>query len=214
MNAVSGDYCTLFAADNDITTAQLYAWNTVLGANGENCGTLLQVGVDYCVGIASLTMTATSLPPTTTVTATSSLPYPTQSGIVSNCNKFQVAVAGDYCSIFAEDNSITTTQLYTWNPVLGLNGENCGTLLQANVDYCVGVVIPTQSGIAANCDKIVVAQSGDYCYIFAQDNGMLPFDFPACFANIHRHHDCAVIYLVRFLLHIVDFYVDLLISFL
>jgi hypothetical protein len=63
------------------------------------------------------------------------------------------------------------------------------------VDYCVGVstsgasstttttssVIPTQSGIAGNCDKIVVAESGDYCYLFAQENSMRSpslFHFP------------------------------------
>ncbi|KAL8726292.1 MAG: hypothetical protein Q9166_006794 [cf. Caloplaca sp. 2 TL-2023] len=31
--------------------------------------------------------------------------------------------------------------------------------------------VPTQSGLAPNCTKIVVAQKGDYCYAFAQNNG-------------------------------------------
>lgn len=196
MNAVSGDYCSLFATDNGITTAQLYTWNPVLGANGENCGTLFQANVDYCVSVASATITTTSAPITTTKSA---LPYPTQSGIISTCNKFQEAVAGDYCFIFATDNDITTTQLYTWNPILGAAGENCGTQFEAGVDYCVGVssavsstttstttssVIPTQSGIATNCNKIVVAQSGDYCFLFASDNGNFPSPFTfACSAN-------------------------------
>ncbi|KAI0888396.1 uncharacterized protein GGS22DRAFT_155744 [Annulohypoxylon maeteangense] len=52
-DAEKGDYCSKFATDNDITTQQLYAWNPVLGANGENCNTQFQAGVDYCVGVSS-----------------------------------------------------------------------------------------------------------------------------------------------------------------
>ncbi|KAF3021589.1 hypothetical protein E8E14_013554 [Neopestalotiopsis sp. 37M] len=37
--AVKGDTCGAFAARNGITTANLYAWNTVLGANGSQCAT-------------------------------------------------------------------------------------------------------------------------------------------------------------------------------
>ncbi|KAH8680676.1 hypothetical protein BX600DRAFT_444897 [Xylariales sp. PMI_506] len=168
-NAVSGDYCSEFASNNGITTAQLYAWNPILGPNGENCATLFQANVDYCVGVSSTVTTSV------TTTATTSLPYPTQSGIISTCNKYNNAVSGDYCSEFASNNGITTAQLYAWNTILGPNGENCSTLFEANVDYCVGVAatsIPTQAGIAANCNKIVAAQSGDYCYIFAQNNGI------------------------------------------
>lgn len=49
--AVAGTYCSLFASDNGITTAQLYAWNSVLGTNGENCGTAFFAGYYYCVGV-------------------------------------------------------------------------------------------------------------------------------------------------------------------
>ncbi|KAI1458827.1 hypothetical protein F4805DRAFT_114666 [Annulohypoxylon moriforme] len=52
-DAKKGDYCSKFASDNNITTQQLYAWNPVLGANGENCDTQFQAGVDYCVGVAA-----------------------------------------------------------------------------------------------------------------------------------------------------------------
>lgn len=34
---------------------------------------------------------------------------------------------------------ITTTQLYTWNPILGSNGADCSTEFQAGVGYCVAV---------------------------------------------------------------------------
>ena len=35
--APSGSYCSLFASDNNITTAELYQYNTILGTNGANC---------------------------------------------------------------------------------------------------------------------------------------------------------------------------------
>ena len=31
--------------------------------------------------------------------------------------------------------------------------------------------VPVQAGIAKNCNKYVETVSGDYCYIFAQNNG-------------------------------------------
>ncbi|GAB7348916.1 hypothetical protein MBLNU459_g7604t2 [Dothideomycetes sp. NU459] len=180
--AVSGDYCSKFASDNNITTDELYAWNAVLGAGGENCSTEFFANYDYCVGISSPTTTTSS------TTSTSSA-IPTQSGIISSCDKYAEAVSGDYCTKFATDNDITTAQLYAWNAVLGPNGENCSTELFVGYSYCVGVsgstttttptststtatssAIPTQSGIAANCDKIVEAKSGDYCTEFAQNN--------------------------------------------
>ncbi|TGJ83729.1 hypothetical protein E0Z10_g5023 [Xylaria hypoxylon] len=183
-NAVSGDFCTKFATDNGITPEQLYAWNSILGANGANCATQFQAMVDYCVGV-SPTTTTTTTKATTTTSQTTSLPFPTQSGIISTCNKFKDAVSGDFCTKFAADNGITPAQLYAWNTILGADGANCATQFQAMVDYCVGVSttttskgttttttskIPTQSGIAANCNKIVAAKSGEFCSVFAQNN--------------------------------------------
>jgi LysM repeat protein len=51
--AVDGDSCDVFASRNGVSNAQLYTWNTVLGANGANCGTNLWAKEYYCVGIAS-----------------------------------------------------------------------------------------------------------------------------------------------------------------
>lgn len=187
--------------------ADFSTWNPALGyPDGQNCTTqfwlgsvcpeldtwyaliLKQTSYDYCVEVNGGSSVSTSTSAPSTPSSTSSLPYPTQSGIIATCNKFKDAETGDYCTLFASNNGITAEQLYTWNPILGANGANCATLFQAGVDYCVGVstnsapsttttsatsttsAIPTQSGIASNCNKIVVAQTGDYCYIFAQDN--------------------------------------------
>jgi len=122
-----------------------------------------------------------------TVTTTSSIssqitaPGPTQSGVTIRCIKLVLAISGDDCYDFAVANQITQSQLYYWNPVLGVNGANCGLQFQAGEAYCVAVSgstavpsapTPTQTGITANCNKWVAAKSGDDCYDFAVANGI------------------------------------------
>ncbi|KAI1880137.1 hypothetical protein JX265_001758 [Neoarthrinium moseri] len=124
-SAVVGDACYAFATSHGIQPSQLYAWNPVLGANGEECTTALWASEYYCIG------TKTQSP----VTA----PGPTQTGIAANCTKYAQAIAGDGCEAFAKRNGITPAQLYAWNTVLGANGANCGTLLWAQEWYCVAV---------------------------------------------------------------------------
>lgn len=51
--AISGDTCTAFAARNGITTANLYAWNAVLGANGSQCASSFWANEYYCIGVSS-----------------------------------------------------------------------------------------------------------------------------------------------------------------
>jgi LysM repeat protein len=191
--AKSGDYCSEFASNNDITTAELYQWNPVLGQNGANCSLAFQANTYYCVGAPSST-TPTTTAPSTTSTAPST-PSPVQTGIDPQCTKYAEAQSGDYCSKFASDNSISTTELYEWNPILGSDGSQCNTEFQANTYYCVGAPTstattttttttptptttaspapsPTQSGIVSNCDKYAEAKSGDYCSQFASENNI------------------------------------------
>ncbi|KAJ8124182.1 hypothetical protein ONZ43_g37 [Nemania bipapillata] len=185
--ATTGDTCFDMSQRFSITLAQLTTWNPVLGyPDGHNCTTQFWAGYDYCVGVPGSGSTTTTT--TSKTTTTSSLPFPTQSGIDPNCNSYAEAVTGDYCFKFASDHNITTDQLYAWNKILGANGADCSTQFQAGYDYCVGVAttstttttpttttsppIPTQTGLAANCNKIVVAQSGDFCFMFAQENNI------------------------------------------
>jgi LysM repeat protein len=114
-----------------------------------------------------------------------------QSGINPQCTKYAEAASGEYCSEFAPKYSITTTQLYAWNPILGANGANCGTEFQAGVYYCVGAPStasttstsaptttsvsapgPTQSGITSSCNKFAEAIANDACGTFATRNGI------------------------------------------
>lgn len=116
--------------------------------------------------------TATALP----------APGPTQSGIPSTCNKYLMANndPGRSCSIFANRAGITPQQLYQWNPVLGNNGQNCGSQFLGNEWYCVGVSEqtaapapgPTQSGIINTCTGYLMANPGGTCPVFANRAGI------------------------------------------
>lgn len=156
-----GQGCADFAAANSITPAQLYAWNTVLGPGGADCGTQFFLGYYYCVSATTTTSTGP--------------PGPTQSGIPNTCDKYAEASAGQACGSFASANSITTAQLYAWNPVLGTNGENCATSFWADEYYCVSVTGapgPVQSGIPNTCDEYTEASAGQTCSSFASANGI------------------------------------------
>lgn len=133
------------------------------------------------MGVSTATTTA---PPTTTTAGPTGVvtPTPIQDGVISTCNKFAKAASGEYCSLFADNNSITTAQLYLWNTVLGSNGQNCGSSFWADEYYCVGVSgssppatttsttpvqtpSPIQDGVVANCNKFALAPAGSYCSV-------------------------------------------------
>ncbi|CAK7203034.1 hypothetical protein SEUCBS139899_005763 [Sporothrix eucalyptigena] len=153
-NTSAGDGCQDFAAAHKITPAQLYGWNTVLGASGSNCLTEFWVGYYYCIGVASSpsktestilsSRTATTVssktasPSTLTSPTTSSVPpSPTQDGIAHTCDKYAQAKAGDVCNAFAAAQKITPADLFKWNTVLGVGGADCSTELWAGYYYCV-----------------------------------------------------------------------------
>src|ERR1700722_7494274 len=50
--ATGGIGCSYFAAQDGITPAQLYAWNSVLGTSGENCGSSFWANEWYCVRVS------------------------------------------------------------------------------------------------------------------------------------------------------------------
>ncbi|KAI1490116.1 hypothetical protein F5X96DRAFT_670015 [Biscogniauxia mediterranea] len=50
--AQDGDWCAAFAERNGVREADLYAWNRVLGADGENCASSFWAGYWYCIGVS------------------------------------------------------------------------------------------------------------------------------------------------------------------
>lgn len=126
----------------------------------------------------------------------SNAPSPTQTGITTGCTKYDQPEDGDGCEKFAADHAITPAQLYAWNGVLGLKGENCGTQFFLGYYYCIEgpaptstsisssptsspVPSPTQSGISPKCNEYAQAEDGDYCYLFAQEHGISTDDLYA-----------------------------------
>jgi LysM repeat protein len=190
--ANDGGTCTAFASQAGISLTQLYAWNTILGPIGENCGTQFWGQEYYCVGVSQTSGSPTSSKPSSTTTSITA-PGPTQSGIVSNCNTFLMANPGGSCSVFASRAGISASQLYAWNPILGSNGENCASQFWGNEYYCVGVSQssvtptskstapattsitapgPTQTGISKKCIKFLMANPGGSCSVFASRAGI------------------------------------------
>lgn len=97
--AVSGDYCDLIEQKNDITDAQLRAWNPQLDANCD-----VDIGDVLCVAQGISSSTTASAPSTATS--------------FSVCLKTYTVVSGDYCFLIEQNNGITEAQLRAWNPSL------------------------------------------------------------------------------------------------
>lgn len=199
LKANTGGTCTAFASRAGISLEQLYEWNSVLGSNGENCASQFWGDEYYCVGVSSSTSSAssTTMASVTAKSSTSGAPGPTQTGIVSTCNKYLMANPGGTCMAFASRAGISLQQLYTWNSVLGSNGENCDSQFWGNEYYCVGVSGnsnpttsapstsikatstvaggapgPTQAGIISSCSKYLMANPGGSCSAFASRAGI------------------------------------------
>ncbi|CAF9933065.1 MAG: hypothetical protein HETSPECPRED_008521 [Heterodermia speciosa] len=134
----SGDSCTSVEQLYFITHAQFRAWNPSVS---EDCSTGFWLGYDYCVSIVTMTTTRSSINPAPTSTKSAvPVPTPNQAGnAISNCNKYAQTQSGDYCSLFATRNGITSTNLYAWNSVLGSDGSGCDTNFWLGYYYCVGV---------------------------------------------------------------------------
>ncbi|KAI1754110.1 hypothetical protein F4782DRAFT_529039 [Xylaria castorea] len=124
--AVSGDDCSKIVAKyGTFTFTDFLKWNPAVG---ETCGGLW-LGYNYCVAVPG---TPTSPPPTTTTTAS----VPTQTGIVSGCQRWHKAASGDTCSnIVSKYGTFTLAQFLSWNPAVG---SDCSGLW-LGYNYCIGV---------------------------------------------------------------------------
>jgi LysM repeat protein len=183
VDANAGDTCASIASDWGITNAQFLNYNPSVKSD---CSGLV-VGDSYCVeenygkGPESTSATPTTSPTTTA----SSVPSPTQSNLVSNCQRFYLVKDGDTCGgIVNNYHEFSLQDFYSWNPSVG---DQCQSLI-AGYYVCIGVpgtpttpvttpapkttgVSPTQTGIASDCTKYYEAQSGDSCYSIVQSFG-------------------------------------------
>jgi hypothetical protein len=129
-----GDTCNSLAFFNGpVSTEEFVVWNG--GVGGMAC-TSLQAGTYACVGVTSPVSTTPT--PTAIVGANGiATPIPTQSGMVSNCNKFVKVNPGDTCNSLAFFNGpVSTENFVVWN--IGVGGIAC-TNLQAGTYACIGI---------------------------------------------------------------------------
>ena len=94
-----GDDCSSMENTFFITHAQFLAWNPAVS---QDCGTNFWKGYAYCVGTAD-TVTVTRIAATPAPTPTRMIiPTPNQpNNAVSNCNRFDQAIEGDFCVVSA-----------------------------------------------------------------------------------------------------------------
>lgn len=119
----SGDTCGTVAVEYALTLSEFLALNPAVSSD---CASNFWLGYAYCVGVA---------PPVVV-----EVPSPVQAGNAhANCNVYAQAQPGDWCSAFADRNTISVAQLYAWNSVLGVDGSGCGSSFWAGYWYCVGV---------------------------------------------------------------------------
>ncbi|KAF9892628.1 hypothetical protein FE257_001030 [Aspergillus nanangensis] len=112
-------------------------------------------------------------------TAVVEAPYPLQTGIVAECNRYHRVRENDNCASIAKAYAITLDDFYRWNPAVG---SACETLW-LGYHVCVGATkasppstpptnpgtptgaapAPTQSGMTSACVQYYQAQPADTC---------------------------------------------------
>ncbi|CAN9387616.1 unnamed protein product [Alternaria alternata] len=139
------DTCELMASSNNITIAQLKAWNPIINAG---CHNLYKMnGTSICIsnpGVAYVTPPA--MPPLAPSTAVSAAPVPTNAKDESNrqCGQWYNVESGDYCNLVTMRYAIAMADFVFLNPSIN---ANCTNLL-LDISYCVAPVgdINTYSG--------------------------------------------------------------------
>ncbi|KAK0705047.1 LysM domain-containing protein [Lasiosphaeris hirsuta] len=123
-----GDTCDVVASKNGITTAQVIAWNTGVGASCSG----LWADTYACVSIIGHTPGPTTTKPANGVTT----PSPIQSGMVTNCKKFHFVKKGEFCAVIAAAEGVSVANIVKWNPAVG---NDCASMW-AETYLCVGVL--------------------------------------------------------------------------
>ncbi|KAH7141553.1 carbohydrate-binding module family 50 protein, partial [Dactylonectria estremocensis] len=124
----SGDICNKIASKSGITATQFRSWNPSVAAN--------------CSGLwAEHTFASVPKPTNTTKGNGVTRPTLTQTGMVKNCKKFHLVVAGHTCAATAKKYTIATANFVKWNPAVK---SDC-TGLWAKTYACVGLIWPLSS---------------------------------------------------------------------
>ncbi|KAI1055596.1 hypothetical protein LB505_010846 [Fusarium chuoi] len=168
--------CQGIADYNEISLLDFYKWNPKVNSDCSN----LVLGAYACAGVINTTLQPSTTHTTTTTDNGISTPKPTQSGMVSNCNKFHIIKSTTTCQGIVDYNKITMANLLKWN--VGINSQCSNLILGSSV--CVGIIggsvthstttssttaggittpTPIQSGMTTGCTKFHPVKSTTTC---------------------------------------------------
>jgi hypothetical protein len=176
-----GVSCSRVLSYQKISLVDFAKWNPTVK---DDCSGLW-TKVNVCVGVIGGTLAVSTAKPSTTTSAGNGIqtPQPTQSGMVTNCNKFHYVAAAVTCSQITSYEKISLGDLVKWNPSIG---SDCRTM-QAGTNVCVGLIggnptptttkpstttsagnglqtpQPTQPGMITNCKKFHYVSPGNTC---------------------------------------------------
>ncbi|KAK4465898.1 LysM domain-containing protein [Cladorrhinum samala] len=162
-----------------VTETEFFAWNPSLN---NNCDGLLD-GYWYCVLVQE---PGADLPFPPTVTTT---PSPRPTGVIGTCTGWYFATGDDTCAFIATIfGTFSEAQFKAWNPSVGADCSRIETYKY----YCISVpgtpttrsvplvletsppaeMMPTQAGIAEDCDDWWLVSRSDTCDELVRWNGI------------------------------------------
>lgn len=176
-----GQTCATIASLENVPLQQILNWNPAVGSS---CGTIWAF-TWLCVGTIDYTAPTTTAPPGNGITT----PLPTQTGMVTNCDRFHYVEEGETCAVIAAIERVPVQKLIDWNPAVG---SGCGSiwaftwLCVRTIGYVaptttrtttttttrrttttpgngVSTPTPTQPGMVNNCNTFERVRSGDTC---------------------------------------------------
>ncbi|KUM63772.1 hypothetical protein ACN42_g3298 [Penicillium freii] len=150
----------------NFTLSQFYSWNPAIS---KGCKGLVN-GDFVCVAAKSSVSASAS--------ASSTSAFPTQTGVVHDCNKWHYVSGKDDCDSIQAEYDLTPAQFYHLNPA---TGSKCSNLWR-KTNVCVGEpgltpsatitttgsssstsAFPTQTGVASDCNKWHYVSGDDDC---------------------------------------------------
>ncbi|KAJ6094428.1 hypothetical protein N7467_001941 [Penicillium canescens] len=145
----TGDTCTGIGKSQDVTWAQLLAWNSQINSVCSNLGSLVNTAICVSNPVGNFGLGGM----TTIVTTTAAIPSPTGDGTTSRCGEYYKVAKDETCTTMTDKFSISRSNLLFLNPELF---QNCTNLL-ADTYYCVQPVgyIATYSGYGASSTSTV-----------------------------------------------------------
>lgn len=127
---VQDEGCQQIADDNSVSLSDFLAWNPDVGNDCRN----LKYDYYVCVGKKSTSPPTTKTSTTKTTTAAYGTPTPTQTGMVTGCEKFHKVLQGEYCAQISDDSGVPLSDFLAWNPDVGSDCRN----LKYDFYVCVG----------------------------------------------------------------------------